>query len=196
MVAFALAVFFLIITPGPGVMSLAGVGAAFGRAAGFRYMIGLFIGTNLTATMVVSGLAAAITADDRIRTVLAIASIAYLAYLGLRIAFAGSKVAFITRAAPPGIRGGILLQLVNPKSYAVNTALFSGFAFLSEAPSVEMALKFLMMNAIWIPIHSVWLWAGLKLDALDLPERTQRTINVGMALAMFAVVLLAAFAVR
>ena len=194
MITFALAVFFLIITPGPGVMSTAGVGAAFGRDAGLRYMIGLFIGTNITATMVVTGLAAAITADDRIRTALAILSLAYLAYLGLRIAFAGSKVAFLSRAAPPGIRGGILLQLVNPKSYAVNAALFSGFAFMPDAPAVEMALKFLIMNIIWVPIHVTWLWAGLTIEALDLPDRTQRAINIAMACAMFAVVLLAALA--
>ena len=157
-------------------------------------MIGLFIGTNLTALMVVSGLAAAITADDRIRTVLAVLSVIYLGYLGLRIAYAGSKVAFITRAAPPGIRGGILLQLVNPKSYAVNAALFSGFPFLPQAATLEMLLKFGLMGAIWIPIHGAWLWAGLTLEALNLPPRTQRSINIGMAVAMFAVVLLAAYA--
>lgn len=194
MIAFALAVFFLIITPGPGVLSIAGVGAAFGRTAGLRYMIGLFIGTNLTALMVVSGLAAALMADGRIRTVLATLSIAYLLYLAFRIAFAGSRIAFIRRAAPPGVRGGILLQLVNPKSYAVNVALFSGFVIYPEDPALEVVLKFLVMGAIWVPIHSLWLWAGLRLEALDLPEGRQRAINVAMAAAMLIVVALAVFA--
>ena len=36
MLAFALAVTLLLITPGPGVLSIAGVGAAFGTAAGLR----------------------------------------------------------------------------------------------------------------------------------------------------------------
>ncbi|HEC70944.1 MAG TPA: LysE family translocator, partial [Roseobacter sp.] len=40
MLQFALAVFFLIVTPGPGVLSTAGVGAAFGFRAGLAYVVG------------------------------------------------------------------------------------------------------------------------------------------------------------
>ena len=46
MLTFALAVFLLIITPGPGVLTLAGVGSAFGYKPGFRYLLGLLIGQN------------------------------------------------------------------------------------------------------------------------------------------------------
>ena len=49
MLTFAAAVFFLIITPGPGVLSTAGVGAAFGARAGTRYVLGLFIAGPLAA---------------------------------------------------------------------------------------------------------------------------------------------------
>ncbi|WP_299826123.1 LysE family translocator [uncultured Roseobacter sp.] len=192
MLTFAAAVFFLIITPGPGVLSTAGVGAAFGAAAGSRYVVGLFIGTNLVSLAVVSGVTAAILADDRLRLVLFAASVAYLAYLALRIALAGSKVAFIERAKPPGIGGGILLQAINPKAYAVNTALFSGFGFWPQSFALEIALKFLIINAIWIPIHFAWLWLGITLQRMNLPHRTQRAINIAMAASMMAVVLLAA----
>ena len=64
MLTFALAVFFLIITPGPGVLSVAGVGASFGSKPGARYIAGLFIGTNLVGLAVVSGLAAILLASD------------------------------------------------------------------------------------------------------------------------------------
>ena len=47
MFAFALAVFLLIITPGPGVLSTAGVGAAYGWRQGLFYVAGLCAGTNL-----------------------------------------------------------------------------------------------------------------------------------------------------
>ena len=47
MIAFGLAVFLLIITPGPGVLSTAGVGAAFGWHQGLFYIAGLCLGTNL-----------------------------------------------------------------------------------------------------------------------------------------------------
>lgn len=194
MLTFAAAVFFLIITPGPGVLSTAGVGAAFGARAGSLYVGGLFIGTNLVCLAVVSGLTAALLADDRLRTLLFAASILYLAYLALRIALAGSRIAFIERAAPPGIAGGILLQAVNPKAYAVNTALFTGFNFLPQNYPLEIALKLLIANAIWIPIHFAWLWAGIALRRMNLAHRTQRAINIAMALSMLAVVALAALA--
>ncbi|MGA9253602.1 MAG: LysE family transporter [Roseobacter sp.] len=194
MLTFAAAVFFLIITPGPGVLSTAGVGAAFGARAGSRYVAGLFIGTNLVCIAVVSGLTAVLLADARLRTILFFASILYLAYLALKIALAGSKVAFIERQSPPGVFGGIALQAINPKAYAVNTALFTGFGFMPNSYPLEIALKFLIVNAIWIPIHFAWLWLGITVRRMNLPHRTQRAINIAMALSMLLVVALAAFA--
>ena len=60
MLTFAAAVFFLIVTPGPGVLSLAGVGSGFGAPAGRRYLLGLFLGNNLVFLAVASGVAALI----------------------------------------------------------------------------------------------------------------------------------------
>lgn len=191
MLTFAAAVFFLIITPGPGVLSTAGVGSAFGARAGTRYVVGLFLGTNLVALAVVSGLAAAILASPTIRTILFAASAVYLLYLAARIALAGSRIAFIEAASPPGILGGLALQAINPKAYAVNTTLFSGFSFLPANLLAETLLKFLIINAIWLPLHFLWLWMGIRLRRLDLPERSHRAINIAMSLSMLMVVALA-----
>lgn len=190
---FALAVFLLIITPGPGVLSLAGVGAAYGFRAAFRYFLGLFIGTNLVALAVVTGVGALILASPVIRTLLLAASIAYLLYLASRIALAGSKIGFIAAERHPGIGDGILLQILNPKAYVVNTTLFSGFVFFADAYLLEVILKFVIVNAIWTPLHFLWLWAGSKIKELNLAPSTQRVINIAMALAMLGVVALAAF---
>ncbi|MGB0853900.1 MAG: LysE family translocator, partial [Pikeienuella sp.] len=100
--------------------------------------------------------------------------------------------AFIDRGAPPGIKGGLALQAINPKAYVVGTSLFTGFPFENTPPSAEIIIKLLVLNAIWIPIHVLWLWAGVALRRLDLPPRKQRAINVGMALSMVMVVVLAA----
>ena len=76
MITFAIAVTLLIISPGPGVLSLAGVGAAFGWRQGLKYLAGLFFGNNLVCLAVISGLATIMLADPTIRTVLLIASTA------------------------------------------------------------------------------------------------------------------------
>ncbi len=191
MLTFTLAVILLVITPGPGVLSLAGVGAAYGYRDGARYMAGLWVGHNTVAIAVVSGLAAVMLAEPRVRTLLALASAAYLLWLAYKIAFAGTKVAFIERPSPPGVRGGILLQVINPKAYAVNTAIFANFAFLPSNPSLEIALKFLIFNIVWIIAHIAWLWVGVTIRRMELAPATQRAINIGMALSMLGVVTLA-----
>lgn len=194
MFSFAAAVFFLIITPGPGVLSTAGVGSGFGFRAGLAYVGGLFLGNNLVGLAVASGMAAALLAVPYLRTVLVYASAAYLLYLAARIALAGSRIAFIEARHAPGFGAGVALQAINPKAYAVNAAFFSGFAFWPESLLVETALKFLIINAIWMPIHLAWLAAGVTLRRLDLPPRAQSAINIAMALSMLAVVALAALA--
>lgn len=187
MIAFALAVFLLLVTPGPGVLSLAGVGAAFGWRQGISYLSGLFIGNNLVCIAVISGLATMILASPSIRIALMIISAAYLGYLAFRIAFSGAKIAFI-QTPKPGLGTGTTIQLINPKAYAVHITLFSGFAFYPNDFFIETAVKLLIANVIWILIHFFWLYLGVKINQLELPEKVQRNINVFMAICLLAVV--------
>ena len=192
MLTFAAALFFLIITPGIGVLTTAGIGASFGAGPGIRFLIGLNIGTNLAGLLVVTGMAAVVFAHPVVGPVLFYGSLGYLAYLALRLCWAGSRIAFVERAQAPGMLGGSWRQLINPKSYAVNTPLFSGFHFMPEDPLLEVILKFAIINILWVPVHLTWLWAGVSLKRLDLSERTQSVINKLMALSLLIVVGLAA----
>lgn len=191
MLTFAAAVFFLIITPGPGVLTTAGFGSAYGFRASLPYVFGLFLGTNTVMLAVMTGLAAVILGFPALRTVLMVASVGYLLFLAARIAFAGARIAFMEMDRPPGVTGGLMLQAINPKAYAVNTSLITGFGFAPDSFLFEMVAKALIINAIWIPIHLGWLWAGVTLHRLNLPPRTQRIINIAMALSMLGVVALA-----
>ncbi|MDA9990736.1 LysE family transporter [Paracoccaceae bacterium] len=188
MLVFITVSFLMFITPGPGVLSLAGVGAAFGWRQGLSYMAGLFIGHVLVSFVVITGLAAILLAEPIIRTLLLFASAGYLGYLALRIALAGSKIAFIEMIKAPGFMTGMTLQFINPKAYAVHTAFFTGFAFYPESFAVEMGLKLVIMNTIWILLHLVWLYAGYKLNELNLPAQAQKRVNLCMAACLLAVV--------
>ena len=192
MLAFATAVFLLLITPGPGVLTTAGVGAAFGSKAGIRYLAGLFVGTNIVALSVISGLAAIVFAIPAVRNILLVLSAIYLIYLAYRIAFAGAKIAFTKAKSEPGFFSGVVLQFINPKAYAVNTTLFTGFAFMPQALLFETMIKLLILNAIWIPVHLLWLFAGIMVERLELKPKTQFRINILMAVSLLTVVVLAA----
>ncbi len=193
MLTFIAAVTLLIGTPGPGVLSAAGFGAAYGFKPSLRYVLGLFLGTNLVLLSIISGFAAIIMSMPQLRLVLMVLSVSYLLYLAARIAFAGSKIAFISAKTSPGIWSGILLQVINPKAYAVNTSLITGFNYAPDNVVFEIASKVVIIMLIWTPIHLGWLWAGVVLHRLDLPAKTQRRINIVMASAMLGVVGLAVF---
>jgi len=189
MITFTLAVFLLIITAVPCSLATAGVCAAFGWRQGLFYVGELFAGTYAVALAVISGLAAVILAEPFIRNLLIVASAAYLGYLALRIALAGAKIAFIQTSAPV-FMAGLMLQFINPKAYAVNTTFFSSFAFYPDSFALETGLKLIIMNLIWIPLHLLWLYAGVKINHLDLSPSIQRRINIGMAACLLAVVAL------
>ena len=184
---FAAAVFLLIVTPGPGVLSTAGVGAGFGMARGAAYVGGLCLGNALVGVLVASGVAASLMATPWLRHGFMLASTGYLLWLSLRIALAGANTAFAPALKAPRALDGVLLQLINPKAYAVNTVLFSGFAFMPQAWLTETLIKFVVINAIWLPLHFAWLYAGVALKRLALSATKQRLLNVCMALSLAAV---------
>ena len=190
MLTFAISVFLLIITPGPGVLSTAGFGAAYGFKKSLRYVFGLFLGTNLVFFAVATGLIAILLSLPSLRIFLLIFSTCYLFYLASKIALAGSKITFIKAKSPPGIISGILLQAINPKAYVVNTTFVSGFAFYQSSFAIELVIKFFIMNSIWIPLHLLWLYVGTVLHELNLSIKNQRIINLMMSLSMVLVVVI------
>ena len=192
MLSFAGALILMIATPGPGVLTTAGIGSGFGWAAGIRFLVGLFIGTNLGAVLTVSGLSAIVLAEPAVRTVLVWASIGWFGYLAARIALAGAKVGFIAALRPPRLTDGIVLQMINPKVYVVNTLLFGGFGFWGHSPA-EYVAKFVIINVVWVPVHLAWLWAGVRVGALQLRPGVQRAINIAMAVSLVVVVGLSAW---
>ncbi|MEM9061477.1 MAG: LysE family translocator [Pseudomonadota bacterium] len=193
MLTFAAAVFFLIITPGPGVLTTAGVGSGFGYRAGARFLAGLCVGTNLVQLLVATGLTAVVFAEPSLRVGLLLLSVAWFVYLAAKIAFAGARIGFIESETAPGFSDGLILQFINPKAYAVSNLLISGYAFWPDSVVIEIALKFLIMNLVWIPVHIAWLTAGVMVRRMEPAPRTQRIINFAMATALLIVVFLAAW---
>ena len=188
MITFAIVTFLMFVTPGPGVLSLAGVGAAFGWRQGFVYMAGLFVGHVLVSLAVITGLATIILAEPIVRTILLFCSAGYLSYLALRIALAGSKIGFIEMLKAPGFVAGMSLQFINPKAYSVHTTFFTGFAFYPSSFAVEISLKLIILNTTWLLLHTLWLYAGYRLHELQLSSKVQKWINILMALCLCVVI--------
>ncbi len=191
MLSFATACILLIITPGPGVLSVAGVGSGYGFKAASIFLCGLCLGNFLVGLLVVSGVAAAVLAVPLVRPVLLTLSALYMLYLAMKVAFAGSKIGFMEADTSPRFRDGAILQLINPKCYVANTVLFTGFGFMPENLTAEIFIKFVIWTSIWIPIHYAWLLAGVGLRRMNVSPTIQRAINYTMAISLVIVVGLA-----
>lgn len=191
MTAFLAATFFLLITPGPGVLTTAGVGAAYGFRAGVPYMLGIVLGTLVVIAAVATGLAAFLLSYPPLRTILLTGAAAYLLYIAYRIATSDTGIAIAHAKRPLGFFNGVALQVINPKAYAVMTTLFSGFAFYPDSTVIEATIKTAIFMAISFPVHITWLWVGTTIKRLALGKTAARTVNILMAAAMLAVVALA-----
>ena len=193
MITYIIISFLMMVTPGPGVLSLAGVGAGFGWKVGMMYLIGLFFGTNGVALLVVLGFKQFLFEIDGVEITFLLLSLSYLSFLSWRIATSDNKTRFKLSLKAPRLYEGIFLQFVNPKAYVVQGHLFVVLSLGMASYSTEIIVKFIIVNSIWIPIHLLWLWLGISLKKWSLGVNKQIWVNRGMGLALFAVVVLSAF---
>ena len=190
MIPFVSAVFFLIITPGPAVLALAGVGASFSFNQGIKFLLGVAIGHILVSLLVISGLITIVFSVPHMRTVFLFLSTIFLLYLAIKIFIQGSSISLPNYLAAPNTIEGIFLQLINPKAYAVHTIIFSGFSIFPENFIYETIWKFVVMNAIWFPIHFAWLAAGSNIKKIAIRPSTQKIINITMGNLLLLTVIL------
>ena len=192
MTSYIIISFLMMVTPGPGVLSLAGVGAGFGWRVGIMYLIGLFLGTNGVALLVVLGFKQFLFEIDGVELTFLVLSLSYLSFLSWRIATSDNKTGFKETSKAPKLYEGIFLQFVNPKAYVVQGHLFVVLSLGISSYNTEILTKFLIVNSIWIPIHILWLWLGISLKKWSLASNKQVWVNRGMGPALFAVVILSA----
>ena len=190
MVTYVVISFLMMVTPGPGVLSLAGVGAGFGWRVGIMYLIGLFLGTNGVALLVVLGFKQFLFKIDGVELTFLFLSLSYLSFLSWRIATSDNKTGFKQSFKSPKLYEGVFLQFVNPKAYVVQGHLFIVLSLGILPYNLEIITKFIIVNSIWIPIHFLWLWLGISLKKWSLASNKQIWVNRSMGLALFAVVIL------
>ena len=188
---FAIAIFLMIITPGPGVLSLAGTGAGFGWRPGIFYLLGLFIGTNSVMILVITGLKGVLFKIPFVEPVFLIVSLLYLTWIAWRIAFSDNKTTITSIKKEPTFFEAIFLQLINPKAYLVNGILFAGFPIENLNLNEEIIAKVIIINLVWIPVHFFWLWLGIRLRSWGLESGKQKKVNKFMGFSLFVVVILA-----
>jgi threonine/homoserine/homoserine lactone efflux protein len=122
----ALAGVVYVLTPGPAVLAVLGIGAAQGRRAALAFVLGHGAGDVLWACLAILSLVGTGIVAPAAFTALAVLCGAYLMWLGLAALFArpraGGGTSFET--SRPMLRGA-LFGVTNPKAFPVTLAVFA-----------------------------------------------------------------------
>ena len=170
-------------SPGPSMISLTAVGAAFGVRRSLGYLAGLVVGTTVVLLAVAVGVLSLLLPLPRVAPVLLGASAAYLLYLAFRVATA-PPLAGRQHAAAPSWIGGLLLAIANPKAYLAIAAVFAG-------SPLEPVAKAVVLTAMILVIHLVWLLVGASFARLLHDPASARIVNLLSAAALVGSVVLA-----
>ena len=127
LVSAAVAGAIVVLTPGPAVLALLGIGAAQGRRAGAGFLMGHLLGDLLWAILALAAMIGAMVAAPALFQALALVCGAYLMYLGIKAVFvradAEGRMAVAVRRP---VRRGLMFGVTNPKSYPVTLSVFTG----------------------------------------------------------------------
>ena len=146
-------VFVLAATPGPALLSIVGAGSAFGFKGGLPYTFGALLGANIVIMLSIAGFASILMAAPNFKIFLSIVSLSYLVYVAFQVASSNQMVNDTEKKCRLGVINGVIIQLLNPKAYAVGIALFSGFPLAINNMLSEVIIKLLLINSIFVPAY-------------------------------------------
>ena len=167
-------------TPGPATLSLTAAGSAYGVRRSLSYLAGIIAGTTAVLLAVATGITAALLALPAVRPVLLAAGAAYIVWLAYHIATAPPLAADGPRSDAPGLVGGTLLAVANPKAWIAIAAVFAS-ARLADGAAVDAAAKVAVLAVMIVAINTAWLAAGASLAPLLRDARRARLVNGGLA---------------
>jgi len=147
LLAFTLAAFVLIVTPGPDMALFLGQTLTAGRGRGFAAMLGVSTGTVLHSLIAAFGLSALLAASTLAFTALKIAGVAYLVWLAIGTLRHGSALSLrpgngATRPFGQVYLLGLGCNLLNPKIIVFFVTFLPQFVSASD-PHAGAKLLFL-----------------------------------------------------
>lgn len=179
-----------VLSPGPAVLALVGIGAARGRAPAAWFVTGHLAGDLLWCGLSVVAIVGAQVLSPVVFDALAVVCAGYLLYLGSRAVMARSADAGTDLIGHNPLRRGLVFGLTNPKSYPVALAMFTALVANDTTTLAFDAMPSLMIAAfigfIAGDLILVWLVGTSMMRALYVRHavaiiRTTGTLFIGFA---------------
>ena len=177
-------------SPGPATLGLAGVGATYGIRGGIRFLGGILVGLCAVILGATLGLATLFTSFPGARIFVQVIGGLYICYIAIKIATAPHVADSVAVARErPRFRDGFILNLLNPKAYAVFFALFSQFLLPISSVAGAFVTTALVCFAVAVVVDSIWLSFGSIIRPLFKQPRQARFVRVLFAVLMVGAVL-------
>jgi leucine efflux protein len=191
-VAFVAAVLVFLMLPGPGTLALLNSTGKGGFRAGATATLGLIVGDQLLLWLAVAGVAALLQTSPLVFRAVQYAGAAYLAYLGLRLAFARDAPARTPAVRTANdFRQALLITLLNPKAIVFYMAFFPLFI---DPPTQKGFVTFAAMAGTTAALTLVYCLtlvalAGFSADRIRAHRALARTLEklAGIALVGFSI---------
>lgn len=180
---FLLTTLVLVASPGPNTLSVAAVGAAYGKRRGLPYLTGICFGVSLVVALVGTGVAALVLSFPGVAPLVTMLAAAYLVYLAYRIATA-KPIARETAqglSEPPAWYAGVVVALANPKAYAAVGASFSQHTLLPHGAWQDTLLKAVLFMVAIVLVNLIWLNIGAAISRQLADPSLSRRVNLGFA---------------
>jgi threonine/homoserine/homoserine lactone efflux protein len=174
------------ITPGPNNIMLATAGAVAGFRATLPHMLGISFGTAVQIVVLAAGLAPLLQANPQWLKAFALASVAYLVWLAIRLgrAPAPSPGSGATAGRPLSFVGAALFQWINPKAWMMSLTVASVFWPVDLSFRDAAVLTAGVASAINLPCIGLWAVTGTTLRRWLAVGRRWRAFNIMMAVAL------------
>jgi threonine/homoserine/homoserine lactone efflux protein len=157
--AFLVAAWVLILTPGPDMLFVIGQTLAGGAGRGWAAMLGIVTGAMVHVALAASGVAALIAASPALFEALRIAGALYLLWLAqgaLRAAWQGGARLQPAAPARAAYRDGLVTNLTNPKVILFFLAFLPQFVDPGRGPAwLQMAILGPLVPLMAVPIYGL-----------------------------------------
>jgi threonine/homoserine/homoserine lactone efflux protein len=137
------------------------------------------------------GVAAVLLSLPHAGPILVAVSAVYMLYLAWRIATAPPLAMRDTHATAPGMFGGFLLAVANPKAFLAIAAVFAGTSVVRTSSGLDALVKVVVLAVMIVVIHLAWLAVGASLSRALSHARWSRVINIALSLALVGTAALA-----
>jgi len=197
LLAFAMAVLAIVLSPGPDTILILRYALTSGHKAGFAAVAGVQIGLMIHTLLAIVGISVIIASSPILFRMVAIAGAAYLAWLGIQ-AFREGGLVTLDGACQPvsaakACRDAILTNVLNPKVIILFLALLPNFVVIGRG---DVTVQLITLSATLIVINVAWqapmAWAANGIRRWLLRPRVQRIVSktTGVILLTFAGLLL------